>query len=138
MAWCMLSSVCIPVMASASLNPVSVLLDPIETTPLWANTSTITFNIKYASGTATCTSVIIGKTGTKSIKGVYTLQKKTSTGYSNVTQWTVSTTGTVLTLSKTHAATIGNTYRLSLTATVVSSSNVSETITVASSDFKYV
>ncbi|MCL2083518.1 MAG: hypothetical protein FWH04_09855 [Oscillospiraceae bacterium] len=77
-AVCMLFLVYVPTMAVVSVVPESEFAEEERDTPSgrFVNTSSVTFSIKYASNVATCSSKITGKSGTKSISAVYTLQRK--------------------------------------------------------------
>lgn len=71
--------------------------------------------------TANCSATINAQKSTTLRIGM-TLQKKTSSGYTNVQNWTANKTGTSLSLSKTKTINPLSTYRLKVTVTAGSES----------------
>lgn len=77
--------------------------------------------INISGITATCSCNIRSLSST-TLKLGMTLQKKTSSGYTNVQNWTANKTGTALSLSKTKTINPLSTYRLKVTVTAGSES----------------
>jgi len=108
--------------------------DIVEITPFWININSITTSLSISNtGTASCSAIISGATGTTSISATYRLEQKTGNTWSTVQTRTGSTNATRLTFSRSSNNVARGTYRLSVTATVVRN-GVSETVTVSSTE----
>jgi len=80
-----------------------------------------TASIIINGSSAKCSASLTAKTST-SLKIVMVLQKNTINGYTNLTTWSKTGTGTSLTLSKTANIVTSSTYRLKVTFTAGSES----------------
>ena len=83
--------------------------------------STYSASLVKSGSTASCYASKKKKKSTTLRIGM-TLQKKTSSGYTNVQNWTATKTGTSISLSKTQSVSILSTYRLKVTFTAGSES----------------
>lgn len=97
--------------------------------PFWVNVSSITLSMTYSGGAVQWRGIVQGKANTANINANFRLEKQNSNGsYVLVDTWTASTTTTKLDKSASVVGSRG-TYRLTVTATVKSTSGVSETVT---------
>lgn len=94
----------------------------------WVNTSIISLDISFESETAYCSGMIFGNSNVSKIVATYILQRKNADGtFTTVKAWSsLNTTGTYHAFDELFSVTKGNTYRLKVSATVTSSSGISE------------
>jgi len=135
-----LAVMALPITAYASSVQISVPVSsssPIEITPFWNNTNSITLSTTISSGTATCTATIIGKPNATKITASFCLESKNSNGtWSGAKTWdNVSSNSSVLTWSGKQSVTSGVTYRLKCDA-VVTMNGIPESVTVYSAERK--
>lgn len=96
--------------------------------PFWVNVTSTKLSMSYSGGTIDCVGIITGKSNVASINATFKLEKKGTSGtYSPVKSWNASTSTTKLTNSNPVSGTSG-TYRLSVTATVKTTSGGTETV----------
>lgn len=94
--------------------------------PLWTTISTITLSMSYSGGKVNWGGLISGNANVAGISATYTLEKLNSSGtYSSVDSWNDSGTNTYLSSSGSKTASTG-TYRLTVSATAVTTSGTSE------------
>ncbi len=118
---CLLMSISCPLTVSAA-PPRDTIIEPN-----WTNISAIILDLSFSGGKAYCSSIVLGKPGTISISATYTLQCKNIDGtFSTVKTWFESCLGDLLIFDESHIATIGNTYRLSVSVKVTSSGGYTE------------
>lgn len=103
--------------------------------PLLDYTSSATVNLVISSGTAHCTSQLIGYASTSKIKITMTLQKKTLLWWSEVDSWTATYNDNFAAMSKSCSVGSGK-YRIK-TVFVAYCGSDSETITVNSPEKDY-
>lgn len=97
--------------------------------PFWVNVSSITLSMTYSGGAVQWRGIVQGKANTASINANFRLEKQNSNGnYVLIDTWTASTKTTKLDKSVSIVGSRGI-YRLTVTATVKSTSGVSETVT---------
>lgn len=110
-----------------------VLDDDIQ--PLFDYTSSVSSNLSISSGTAHCTTQVVGYGSTTKIKITMTLQKKTLLWWSEVDTWTTTYYDNTAMMSKTCSVNSGK-YRVKSELVVYSGSN-SEEITNYSLEAEY-
>lgn len=94
-----------------------------EITPYYVNISSSYANLSISGIKATCNASLSSKSSVSlSIK--MELQKKKSSGYETVKTWTSSKTGTYLSMSESRNINILSTYRLKVTLTAGSETEV--------------
>jgi len=93
----------------------------------WTNVQDISLNLSFKNGKAECSGSVSGNPGTTLIYATIYLDQKTATGgYTGVTSWTTSVSGSYLPFSYSYAVASGYTYRLSIHVSVTMN-GVSET-----------
>ena len=120
----------VPMSAQASQSAEQILNDYQIVTPNWENVNNISLDLYFQNGQAKCVGIVRGAVGTTSINATFTLERRTLFGWSRVASWDRSSTTSTLTFHGAAAASRGNTYRFSVTATVVRN-GVSETVTTS-------
>jgi len=129
----MISLLIAPMQTSAllpqSLQPDELGNEIIGIAPYWENVSRINMTLSSSNNTASADVSIFGMTGTTSINATITLSRVNSNGtLTTVRTWSnQSSSSSLFTFSGTNAITSGNTYRLSVSATVIRN-GVSETV----------
>jgi hypothetical protein len=101
--------------------------DDFIVTPDWINVNNISLDMFFSNGTVSCVGIISGAAGTTNIAATFTLEQRTSSGWSFVKSWDRSTTSSTLIFSDSASGSSGNTFRLSVVAVVIRN-GVSETV----------
>lgn len=121
-----------PSAAFASQEAASPAVEGFRTSiiePFWVNVSSISLTMTYSGGAVNWRGIVQGKENTASIDANFRLEKQNSNGkYVLVDTWTASTKATKLN-KKVSVADAKGTYRLTVIATVKSTSGASETVT---------
>ena len=115
------------------------IADPGGAVICWVNVNTIDLDIVYSGNTASCSGRIRGKSDVNSITATFTLRRVNANGTTTlVSTWSgLSSSTNSLNFSGTYSpVSVGETYRLSVTATLTTTSGVSETVS-HSFDKKY-
>jgi len=126
----MISLLIAPLQASALLSqPNELGHEIVDVAPHWENVSDISITLSSSNNTASTNVSIFGRAGTTSINATITLSRVNSNGtLTTVRTWSnQSSQNSTFTFSGTHAITSGNTYRISVSATVIRN-GVSETV----------
>jgi len=124
---CLAFSASMPAAASASSESAPIG-DGVNQTR-WANVSDITLSMTYSGGAVNWRGIIQGKSNVVRIDATFTLEKLNANGkYEYVDSWTASTTTMKLDKSGSKTTAKG-TYRLSVKATVTTTSGATETVT---------
>lgn len=95
----------------------------IETAvPQYSYTGAVTSGLTFNGSTATCTSIVNGKSTCTKIVATQRLQKKTLWWWSDVATWSKTVNGKNLTMTNTKTVSDSGTYRVRIEATVYSDS----------------
>ena len=99
-----------------------------ETGTRWVNTNSINLGISYSGTTISCSGTIRGNANVNSITAVFTLSRQNSNGtFTTVKTWSRSSDSRTLNFSETYSpVSKGQTYRLSVSATVTAIGGVNE------------
>ncbi len=116
-------------------NTVMAANDGISTQSINTEAISTLLQIDSSDGVTRCIANVIGKTNTSRIEGTLKLKKVTSSGTTTVKNWSVATSGQILSVSKTCYVLSRGTYRLELKVKVTRN-GTSETLT-ASHTTKY-
>lgn len=96
--------------------------------PFWVNVTSTKLSMSYTGGTIDCVGIVSGKSNVASISAAFKLEKQGANGtYNLVKSWNASTSTTKLTNTNSASGTSG-TYRLSVTATVKTTSGGTEIV----------
>lgn len=113
---------------SSTPNEVRGVGGELIISPQWDNVNDITLDMYYENGAANCSGKIRALSGTTNISAVFTLERKTSSGWMFEKSWSKSSSSSSLTFYDTYNVPKGYTYRLSVTADV-SRNGLTETVT---------
>lgn len=119
-----------------SMVIMPALASPIIT-PFYTNTVSLSGTLSFSGAKATCTSTVIGRSGTSGITLTLNLERKNANGtYTLVKSWSTTTTEEYAIMSKDYYVSTGYTYRLTSIANVTRN-GTTETVTGSTEEYCY-
>jgi len=124
-----LAAICFGMLPMSSAQAAVSRAAPATPPGRWVNTSSISLNITFSSGTASCTGRIYGFSNVNKIEATFELQKKNASGsFDPYYTWPkVTVNSDYLSWSGSRSVSTG-VYRLQVIAVVTNTSNISERI----------
>ena len=124
------TALAVAMMLFCSISPATVHAEPepeeIVTETVveeYSYTSSVISTLGFSGSTATCQSTVTGNGYCTRIVGTQKLQKKVLWWWSDVSTWSKSVDGKILTMTNNTTVTDSGTYRVRVEATVYSGSN---------------